>query len=119
MCHQRVASIRARKTLPISICDHIIRNLDRRIIPSFRKLYADHAVSHDLNAAFQRRKIQEILVAAQQAEDEVQQVQEIARRITGQSFHYQVPPGMPTADTPASPVKIGAYPSRGRTILRR
>jgi hypothetical protein len=64
----------ARKTLPISICDHIIHNLDRHIIPSFRKLYANHAVLHDLNGAYQRRKVQEIFAAAQQAEDKVHQV---------------------------------------------
>jgi hypothetical protein len=56
----------ARKMLPISICNHIIRNLDRCIIPSFRKLYANHAMSHNLDGAFQRRKVQEILAAAQQ-----------------------------------------------------
>jgi hypothetical protein len=43
----------ARKTLPISICDHIICNLDRRIIPSLRKLYPDHATPHDLDGAIQ------------------------------------------------------------------
>jgi hypothetical protein len=43
----------ACKTLPISICNHIIRNPDRRIIPSFCKLYANHATSHDLNGAYQ------------------------------------------------------------------
>jgi hypothetical protein len=42
-----------RKTLPISICDHVICNLDRRIIPSFRKLYPDHATPHDLDGAVQ------------------------------------------------------------------
>ncbi len=87
----------AQKTLPISICDHIIRNLDHRIIPSFCKLYLDHATSHDLDSTFQHRKVQEILAAAQQVEDEVHQVQEIARGMTGQSFHYQVPHGFPTA----------------------
>ena len=43
----------AQKTLPISICNHIICNLDRRIIPSFRKLYPDHATPHDLDSAIQ------------------------------------------------------------------
>jgi hypothetical protein len=107
------------KTLPISICDHIIRNLDCRIVPSFRKLYPDHATSHDLNSSYQRRKVQEILAAAQQAEDDVHQVQEIARGITGQSFHYQVPHGAPTADTPALPANIGAYPSQAERTLTK
>jgi hypothetical protein len=109
----------AWKTLPISICNRISRNLNRCIIPSFRKLYPDHVTLHDLDGAFQRRKVQEILAAAQQAEDEVHQVQEIARGITGQSFHYQVPPGVPTTETPASPVNIGAYPSQAEHTLSK
>jgi hypothetical protein len=109
----------ARKTLPISICNHIICNLDRHIIPSFRKLYPDHATPHDLDGAIQRKKVQEILAAAQQAEDEVHQVQEIARGITGQSFHYAVPPGTPSADTPATPIHVGAYPSQAERTLAK
>jgi hypothetical protein len=108
-----------RKTLPISICDHIIQNLDRHIVPSFCKLYLDHATSHNLDSSYQRKKVQEILAAAQQAEDEVHQVQEIAHGITGQSFHYQVPPGVPTADTPALPINIGAYPSQAKRMLTK
>ncbi len=107
----------ACKTLPISICDHIICTLDCRIIPSFGKLYDDHAMSHDLNGAYQHRKVQEILAAAQQAEDEVHQVQEIARGIHGQSFHmFHIPPGIPNAETPAPPV-VGAYSSQAKRTL--
>jgi hypothetical protein len=112
-------SFAARKTLPISICDHIICNLDRRLLPSFRKLYLDHAMSHDLDGTFQHRKVKEILAAAQQAEDEVHQVQDIARGITRQSFHmFAIPAGMPAADTPALPV-IGAYPSKAEHTLAK
>jgi hypothetical protein len=109
----------AQKTLPISICDHIICNLDRRIIPSFRKLYPDHATPHNLDSAIQRKKVQEILAAAQQAEDEVHQVQEIARGITDQSFHYKAPLGTPTAETTAAPIAVGAYPSQAEHTLAK
>ncbi len=108
-----------RKTLPISICNHIICNLDRQIIPSFCKLYPDHAMPHDLDGAVQQKKVQEILAAAQQAEDKVHQVQEIACGITGQSFHYKVPPGTPTAETTATPITIGAYPSQAERTLAK
>jgi hypothetical protein len=54
----------ACKMLPISICNHIIRNFDCRIIPSFCKLYANHAMPHDPDGAYQRKKVQEILAAA-------------------------------------------------------
>jgi hypothetical protein len=109
----------ARKTLPISICNHIIRNLDRRIIPSFRKLYPDHATPHNLDGAIQRKKVQEILAAAQQVEDEVHQVQEIACGITGRSFHYKAPPGTPTAETTAAPIAVSAYPSQAEHTLAK
>jgi hypothetical protein len=56
------------------------------------------------------------LAAAQQAEDEVHQVQEIARGIIGQSFHYKAPPGTPTM---AAPVAIGAYPSQAECTLAK
>jgi hypothetical protein len=109
----------APKTLPISICNHIICNLDCCIIPSFRRLYTDHATSNDLDGAYQRRKVQEILAAAQQAEDMVHQVQEIARGIHGQSFHmFHIPPGVPNAETPAPPV-IRAYPSHVKRTLAK
>ncbi len=109
----------ARKTLPISICDHIIRNLDRWIIPSFCKLYPDHATPHGLDGAIQRKKVQEILAAAQQAEDKVHQVQEIACGITGQSFHYKAPLGTPMAETTAAPIPVGAYPSQAECTLAK
>jgi hypothetical protein len=109
----------ARKMLPISICNHIIRNLNRRIIPSFRKLYANHAMSLDLDGAFQCRRVQEILAAAQQAEDEVHQVQDIAQGITGQSFHmFVLPPGIPAMDMPAMPI-VRAYPSQAERTLAK
>ncbi len=74
-------------------------------------------MSHDLDGAFQRRKVQEILAATQQAEDEVHQVQDITRGITSQSFHmFAIPTGLPTADTPALPV-IGAYLSQAKRTL--
>jgi hypothetical protein len=44
-------------------------------------------MSHNLDGTFQHRKVQDILAAAQQAEDKVHQVQDIAHGITGQSFH--------------------------------
>jgi hypothetical protein len=109
----------AQKTLPISICDHIIHNLDRRIIPSFHKLYSDHSMPHNLDGAIQRKKVQEILAATQQVEDEVHQVQEIARGITGQSFHYKAPLGTPTAETTAVPIAVGTYPSQAERTLAK
>ncbi len=46
---------------PKSLCNALIDGLDKRLVPIFRRNYPDHAVLHDLNAAYQRSKFQEIL----------------------------------------------------------
>jgi hypothetical protein len=46
-------------------------------------------------------------------------VQEIARGITGQSFHYKAPPGTPTAETTAVPIADGTYPSQAERTLAK
>jgi hypothetical protein len=76
-------------------------------------------MSHDLDGMFHCRKVQEILAAAQQAEDEVHQVQDITRGITRQSFHmFAIPAGTPAVDTPALPV-VRAYPSQTEHTLAK
>ena len=78
----------ARKTLPIDLCGRFIIGLDRHLILSFRRLYPNHADMHDLSSAAQHAKLPIILAAAQLPEDEVHQLQDIARSITGgQGFH--------------------------------
>jgi hypothetical protein len=92
----------ARNTLPIDLCGRFIIGLDRRLIPFFRRLYPNHADVHDLSSAVQCARLPIILAAAQLAEDEVHQLQDIARSNTGgQGFHIQVPPGVPTGTTPS------------------
>jgi len=108
----------ARKTLPIDLCGRFIICLDRRLLPSFRRLYPNYADVHDLSSVAQRVKLPIILAAAQLAEDEVHQLQDIARSVTGgQGFHIQVPPGVPTVATPS--YVIPAYPSQAeRTLIK-
>ena len=64
---------------PISVCDRFIQGLDRTILPSFRKMYPNHSIVHDLSGHYQRRMMSVILTAAQAAEDECKQFQDIAR----------------------------------------
>ena len=71
---------------------------------------------HDLSSTVQRAKLPIILAAAQLAKDEVHQLQDIARSITGgQGFHIQVSPGVPTGTTPS--YIIPAYPSQAERTL--
>ena len=58
-------------------------------------------------------------MAAQQAEDEVHQGQEIVRGITVQSFHYKAPPEITTTDSPMAAPPIGAYPSQAERTLAK
>jgi len=37
---------------PISVCDRFIRGLDRTILPSFRKMYTNHSLVHDLSGSY-------------------------------------------------------------------
>jgi hypothetical protein len=39
----------------ISVCDRFIQGLDRTILPSFRKMYPNHSLVHDLLGSYQRR----------------------------------------------------------------
>ena len=80
----------AQAQYSISVCDRFIQGLDRNLLPSFRKNYPNHSMAHDLSSAYQRRQLSIILQAAQAAEDECNQIQEIARKIvSSQGFFMQ------------------------------
>ena len=68
---------------PKSVCNALIDGLDKRLIAIFRRNYADHAILHDLDASYQRRKFPAILQAMQSAEEEVQSISAIARSSVG------------------------------------
>ena len=76
----------AQRVYPISICNRFIQQLDRRLLPSFRLLYPQHLAVHALKAAYQRQQLSIILAAAQAAEDEVHQVQDIPCGFIVQGF---------------------------------
>ncbi len=106
----------ACKTLPINLCSRFIIGLDRGLIPSFRRLYPNHADVHDLSSAVQCAKLPIIFAAAQLAKDEVHQLQDITRSVNGgQGFHIQVIAGIPTIKTPS--YIIPTYPSQAKRTL--
>ena len=78
--------VQAQRTYPVSICDTFIQKLDHCLLPSFCRLYPAHATTHCLDATYQWQQLSIILSATQTAEDEVHQVQDIARSLVGQGF---------------------------------
>ena len=71
---------------PISLCNKFIDGLDDRLLPGFRRIYPAYTIQQDLSGQHQRRELPLILQAAQQAEDELTAIQEIARNAVGQAF---------------------------------
>ncbi len=66
-----------QKTYAISVCHKFIQGLDRCILGPFCWFYPQHSTVHDLNSAYQCSQLAIILAAAQAAEDEVKQMQDI------------------------------------------
>ena len=99
----------SQRTYPVSICDVFIQKLDHRITSSFRKNYPAHATTHRLDATYQRQQLSIILSAAQSAENEVRQVQDIARSLVGQGQGFFM--------QPLYGQQISAYPSQAETTL--
>jgi hypothetical protein len=95
-----------QKEYPISVCDRFIRGLDRCIVAGFRRMYPLHSTVHALNSSYQHQQLAIILRAAQAAEDEVHQVQDIARGMLGQGFLTKV-------------VGAGAYPSQAEATIQK
>ena len=100
----------AQERYPISVCDRFIQGLDRTIIPSFRKMYPSHSLVHDLAGSYQRRMMPVILSAAQAAEDECKQFQDIARgMMASQGFFASASAG----------ASAGVYASQAEQTLQK
>ena len=93
----------------VSVCDKFIQGLDPRLIGPFHRFYPQHSMVHNLNGSYQRSQLVVILAAAQAAEDEVKQMQEIACGMLGQGFFSTVIGG---ASAPA-------FPSQAEQTLNR
>ncbi len=93
----------------VSVCDKFIQGLDPRLIGPFRRFYPQHSMVHSLNGSYHRSQLGVILAAAQAAEDEVKQMQDIARGMLGQGFFLNVIGG----------VSAPAFPSQAEQTLNR
>ena len=93
----------------VSVCDKFIQGLDPRLIGPFRRFYPQHSMVHSLNGSYQRSQLGVILAAAQAAEDEVKQMQDIARGMLGQGFFSTI-----IGESSAT-----AFPSQAEQTLNR
>jgi len=106
----------SQREYPVSVCSRFVSGLDPCLLTAFRRNFPKHSDVQPLNAAHQRKVLQEMLKAAQSAEDDLIATQRIAREAVGLSQDFlansQGRGGL------KSPV-VGAYPSQAEDTIRR
>ena len=102
------------RDFPVSLCARFQDGLDSRLQTGYRRNFPQHSVVQPLAAAHQRKTLQAMLQAAQQAEDDLLAIQRISREAMGlsQAFHAG-------AVATGAPPAVGAYPSQAEMTLRR
>jgi hypothetical protein len=74
-----------QRDFPISLCAKFMEGLDQRLIMGFRWNFPQHSIIQPLDAMHQQKILQEMLQAAQQAEEDYGSVQQAAREVVGLS----------------------------------
>ncbi len=74
-----------QRDFPISLCTKFMEGLDQRLITGFHQNIPQHSVIQPLDATHQQKILQEMLQAAQQAEEDNGSVQQAAREAVGLS----------------------------------
>jgi hypothetical protein len=96
------------------VCSRFVSGLDPRLLTAFRRNFPKHSDVQPLDAAHQRKVLQEMLKAAQSAEDDLIATQRITREAVGLSQGFLAN----SQGGGKSPV-IGAYPSQAEDTIRR
>jgi hypothetical protein len=97
---------------PISICQKFQDGLDPRYTVGFCRFFPDYSVIQALASTHQRKTLQKILVAAQQAEDDYALTQRITREAIGLSQSF-------IAGALHGPSVAPAFLSQAETTLNR
>ncbi len=97
-CYQRMLNaappFATQACYAISVCDCFIKGLDKTLLTSFQKMYPHHSTVHNLLGSYQCHMLPGILAAAQAAEDECKQFQDIAHgMLASQGFFASMPSG--------------------------
>ena len=101
----------SEREFPISLCAKFIKGMYPRLLPGFRRNFPNHSHVVMLRAEIQRKTLQEMLKAAQRAEEDYTNVQRTAREAIGlgaQSFYSG-------RDTRGA----SAFPSQAETTLTK
>jgi hypothetical protein len=69
----------SQQEYPVSMCACFINGLNPRLLTGFRRNFLDHSVVRPLDAAHQRKVLQEMLQAAQTAEDDFLMITRVSR----------------------------------------
>jgi hypothetical protein len=105
----------SQREYPVRVCSRFVSGLDPRILTAFLCNFPKHSDVQPLDAAHQRKVLQEMLKVAQSAEDDLIATQRIAREAVGlsQGFlaNFQGGGGL------KSPI-VGAYPSQAEDTIR-
>jgi hypothetical protein len=101
-----------QRDFPVSLCARFQDGLDIRLQTGYCRYFPQHSVVQLLNAAHQRKTLQAMLQAAQQAKDDLLAVQRVAREAMGlsQAFHAGATAAVATS-------VVGAYPSQAEQTL--
>jgi len=118
-CYQQLLNashpFTSQQEYPISVCSCFVSGLDPHLLTTFRRNFPKHSDAQPLDAAHQRKVLQEMLKAAQSAEDDLIATQRIACEAVGlsQAFHANSQGGGGLTN----PI-VGAYPSQAEDTIR-
>jgi hypothetical protein len=95
----------------VSVCASFQDGLDPCLQTGYHRSFPQHSIIQLLNATHQRKTLQAMLQAAQQAEDDLHAVQRVVREAVGmsQAFHAGAAGGLPTS--------AGAFSSQAEKTL--
>ncbi len=101
----------SQRIFPMSMCARFQERLDPRPQTGFGWYFPQHSIVQLLNATHQRKTLQAMLQATQQAEDDLHAVQRAAREAVrmSQAFHASATGGLQTV--------AGAFPSQAEMML--
>ena len=108
----------SQREYPVSICACAIDGLDPCLLTGFRRNFQNHSVVQPLSTAHQRKVLQEMLQAAQMAEDNSLMIMRVSHEAVTVSLSQAFLSNLPSGRGSSNPI-VGAYPSQAEYTMRR